>query len=276
MSPEPGSQGGGSGLRTVYGAPSVLVSAANGQHVTGLPVQCVGAALLHQACFSDSFCSAALSWPLFVCLWPPPPNVVYRQSQAPFPDLAPTLFPPHRLRGVVGTAQWTRGLSHCQVTCGPYATQLQTSIPRPLELSQSFSNCSKIFGSPPVNKWPRCPTHPDASPAPLLTLVSDLPKRPSETPGITHTCALRGARAESWAGRAPSLVEDEGSLPSAWGSRLNSGSTAGQPRCLKKNTGISLCSPTSEPGQETPGPSSLGKLSRDPETGRPGLAPPHP
>lgn len=93
MSPEPGSQGGGSGLHTVDGTPNVLVNAADGQHVTGLPVvQCVEAALLHQACFSDSFCSAALTWPLFVCLWPPPPSLVCRQSQAPFPDLAPTPF----------------------------------------------------------------------------------------------------------------------------------------------------------------------------------------
>lgn len=124
-SPEPGSQGGGSGLHTVYGTPTVLVNTANGQHVTGLPVvQCMGAALLHQACFSDSFCSAALSWLLFVCLWPPPPSLVCRQSQAPFPDLAPTPFQPHRRRWVVGAAWWTRGPDHCQVTCGPYATQL--------------------------------------------------------------------------------------------------------------------------------------------------------
>ena len=45
---------------------------------------------------------------------------------------------------------------------------------------------------------------------------------------------------------------------------------------LKKKTQALVCSPKSEPGQETPGPSSLGKLSRDSETGRPGLAPPHP
>ena len=89
------------------------------------------------------------------------------------------------------------------------------ALPGLLELSQSFSNCSKIFGSPPVNKWPRRPKHPFS--LWYLTFPRDSLKLQVS---LTHVPSVGPEQSLGLAG--PPLVEDEGSLPSAWGNHQGS------------------------------------------------------
>lgn len=134
-SPEPGSQGGGRGLHTVYGIPTVLVNAANGQHVTGLPViQCMGAALLHQACFSDSFCSAALGGYCLSASGHLPPVWSAGRARLPF-----QIWPPPRSNPTGSGGWWAlHGGHEVQITARLPVDHMPPSSPRPLGIKSEF------------------------------------------------------------------------------------------------------------------------------------------
>ena len=164
--------------------------------------------------------SAQLPWVATVCL----PLATSPQSGLQAEPGSLSRSGPHP----VPTPQAQEGGGHCMVDTrsrslpGYLWTICHPALRGLLELSQSFSNCSKIFGSPPVNKWPRRSTHPFS----LWYLT--FPRDPLKLQvSLTHVPSMGPEQSLGLAG--PPLVEDEGSLPSAWGSRLNSGSTAGQP-----------------------------------------------